>query len=208
MSLLETNIIPIFPLPTVLLPNSSLLLNIFEDRYKKMVIDCLTLNDNFGICYINNNKISQYGCTAKITKIEQCTSEGEMDIIVNGWDRFVVEKLIDTGVYLKAQVKYFSDDYESIDEKLTFEVLNLYNELYKVVFKETIDIDRLQMAIPLLSFKVAEKIGMLPEERQRLLEIKSENQRLKLISEYLKKILPQIKDYSKLQEIINNNGYL
>jgi len=208
MQILEKDIIPIFPLPTVLLPNSSLLLNIFEEKYKKMVIDCLTLNDNFGICYINNNKISQHGCTAKITKIEQCTAEGEMDIIVNGWDRFIVEKLIDTGIYLKAQVEYFTDDYESIDEKLVFEVLNLYNELYKIVFKDTIDIERLQMAIPLLSFKVAEKIGMLPEERQRLLAIKSENQRLKLIREYLKKILPQIKDFTKLQEIINNNGYL
>ncbi|HEY9186648.1 MAG TPA: LON peptidase substrate-binding domain-containing protein [Ignavibacteria bacterium] len=208
MPLKEKNIIPIFPLPTVLLPNSSLLLNIYEERYKKMIIDCLTLNDNFGICYINDNKISQYGCTAKITKVEQSSVKGEMDIVVNGWDRFKVEKLIDSGVYLKAQVVYFTDDYESIDENLTFEVLNLYNELYKVVFKSTIDLERLQMAIPLLSFKVAEKIGMLPEERQRLLEIRSENNRLKLIIEFLKKILPQIKDYSKLQEIINNNGYL
>jgi len=208
MPLKEKNIIPIFPLPTVLLPNSSLLLNIYEERYKKMIIDCLTLNDNFGICYIKDNKISQYGCSAKITKVEQSSTKGEMDIVVNGWDRFKIEKLIDSGVYLKAQVEYFTDDYESIDENLTFEVLNLYNELYKVVFKSTIDLERLQMAIPLLSFKVAEKIGMLPEERQRLLEIRSENNRLKLIIEFLKKILPQIKDYSKLQEIINNNGYL
>ena len=37
----EERTLPIFPLNTVLFPNGTLPLQIFEERYKKMLQDCL-----------------------------------------------------------------------------------------------------------------------------------------------------------------------
>ena len=62
--------IPIFPLDNVLLlPFGKLPLNIFEERYIKMTLDCLQGHRMIGIIQPknNNNELFQMGCIGKIT---------------------------------------------------------------------------------------------------------------------------------------------
>ena len=46
--------IPLFPLNTVLFPNAPLRLHIFEERYKRMVNDCLAEKQPFGVVLIRH----------------------------------------------------------------------------------------------------------------------------------------------------------
>lgn len=46
----DTNLLPLFPLNTVLLPGASLGLRIFEPRYLDLVRECTRNNHGFGIC--------------------------------------------------------------------------------------------------------------------------------------------------------------
>ena len=59
--------IPIFPLNLVLLPNEELSLHIFEQRYKRMITDCLEQNKNFGVILKTRTKYYNIGCTAKLS---------------------------------------------------------------------------------------------------------------------------------------------
>ena len=48
----EERNLPLFPLNTVLFPNASLPLQIFEERYKQMLEDCLQADSRFGVILI------------------------------------------------------------------------------------------------------------------------------------------------------------
>ena len=55
----DTYTIPIFPLDLVLYPNEQLPLHIFEDRYRKMISDCLNEEAPFGIVLMNEGKLAE-----------------------------------------------------------------------------------------------------------------------------------------------------
>ena len=46
--------LPLFPLKTVLFPGGSIPLNVFEDRYKQMINECLNKDARFGIVLIKD----------------------------------------------------------------------------------------------------------------------------------------------------------
>ena len=48
----EERVLPLFPLNTVLFPGAALPLQIFEDRYKEMLQDCLASDSRFGAVLI------------------------------------------------------------------------------------------------------------------------------------------------------------
>ena len=57
--------IPLFPLGVVLLPQMELPLHIFEERYKVMINECLKQTRAFGVVHYDGTNIRNIGCTAK-----------------------------------------------------------------------------------------------------------------------------------------------
>ncbi|MDP6513158.1 MAG: LON peptidase substrate-binding domain-containing protein, partial [SAR202 cluster bacterium] len=49
-------ILPLFPLNSVLFPGASIPLQIFEDRYKQMLRDCLDADSRFGVVLIKSGR--------------------------------------------------------------------------------------------------------------------------------------------------------
>ena len=52
----DTQELPIFPLNTVLFPGETIPLQIFEDRYKLMINECIEKNTRFGVALIREGK--------------------------------------------------------------------------------------------------------------------------------------------------------
>src|ERR1035437_3729392 len=78
-----SSIIPIFPLRTVLFPHTPLCINIFEERYKEMIDDCLRRRITFGVVALregneseDNVVLEEVGTLAKIACIEPSLSGG------------------------------------------------------------------------------------------------------------------------------------
>src|SRR5919108_1223083 len=77
--------IPIFELPVVLLPGELLPLHIFEERYKRMVADCLDGGEPFGIVFRDDDgNAHRIGCEARVTEVLERFDDGRMDIVVTG----------------------------------------------------------------------------------------------------------------------------
>lgn len=74
--------IPMFPLNVVLLPGETKTLHIFENRYKQLIEDCLQNEAHFGIPFVNQNKISDYGIEVKINSVSKTFENGDIDIII------------------------------------------------------------------------------------------------------------------------------
>jgi ATP-dependent Lon protease len=81
-----------FPLNMVILPGESKLLHVFETRYTELLKDCLENGAHFGITYIKNGKVADYGVTVKITRVLKTTPGGETDIMVQGLEAFKINR--------------------------------------------------------------------------------------------------------------------
>ena len=100
--MIETKIIPIFPLDLVLFPNQDLPLRIFEPRYKQMVDDCMLGEKEFGICLgHDNDTLSNWqapyniGTIAKIIDCKDVDStSGHLFLNVRGHRKFRIVRLI------------------------------------------------------------------------------------------------------------------
>ena len=55
---------PLFPLGLVLLPNETVPLHIFEERYKTMIGECLDDGNEFGVIWLSDDGLREIGCAA------------------------------------------------------------------------------------------------------------------------------------------------
>ena len=103
--------LPLFPLNTVLFPGQMLPLHIFEDRYRLMIRRCLAEDLPFGVVLIKSG--SEVGVEAEphevgtIVRILKSThqSDGTIDIVTVGQERFCIDHLIHDQPYLRGEVK-------------------------------------------------------------------------------------------------------
>lgn len=101
---------PQFPLGAVLFPSMVLPLHIFELRYRKLVVDVLEQNSEFGVVLIErgseverNGQRSNFGTSAKIVKAEQF-SDGRWSLLAVGCERFQVDKWLEDDPYPQAEI--------------------------------------------------------------------------------------------------------
>ena len=205
--------IPLFPLGVVLFPESRVPLHIYEDRYKKLVEETLATNGHFGINYVEEDRLHSVGCAAHVVEITERHPSGELDIITEGERRYEVMELEQNGPdqLSYAIVRWLDDVSEERDMKLTDETIELFNELTRVAYKGSIDpLDESVWANPdkLPSFKIAQKSGLEAPQRQALLSITSENERLTMLHSFLAQLLPKVKEIETINDLIRNDGYI
>ena len=100
----------LFPLGTVLFPGIPLPLHIFEDRYKRLVADCLDLSEPFGIVYTDDTQMSAIGCSARIEDIVRRYDDGKLDILTRGERKFRLVEIDETSPYFVGAVEYLDED--------------------------------------------------------------------------------------------------
>jgi Lon protease-like protein len=120
MSTAET--LPLFPLGTVLLPGATLPLHIFEPRYRQLTVDLVTgavPDREFGVVAVREGwapdddgiaGLHTIGCTAQLRDVHRLP-DGRFDIVTRGARRF---RLLDVDAeskpYLMGSVEYLTDD--------------------------------------------------------------------------------------------------
>jgi Lon protease-like protein len=115
-----SDMLPLFPLSTVLFPGMRLPLHIFEERYQTLVADLLAGPEprKFGVIAIRSGRevgadsvaaLHEVGCVAVLRQAAP-TDDGRYDLLTVGTDRF---KLIDVDrsrPYLQGQIEVLPDD--------------------------------------------------------------------------------------------------
>ena len=204
------NTIPIFPLNLVVFPDSKYPLHIFEERYKILLQKCLTDNSGFGIVASIDKRISDVGVYVKVTQILKTYLNGELDIVVQGVERFLINStsLHPDGYYV-ADVEKYDDENIMIDPRLNDELKSEFEEIVELAnFKlEDAFWNNLNSA-KLKSYKIAEKSGLTYEQQQELLVLKNENERLSYLINYFILIKEKVDRADTIKKIIMNDGYL
>lgn len=185
MEAMPGSLLPLFPLPLVLFPETSMPLHIFEDRYKTLFSE-LGNAEEFGIVLAKDQGIANIGCSAIVQRVLRRYDDGRMDLIALGRRRFRIVNLDDNRAYLRGEVEPLEDsDDTPAPLELKRQVLQAFAEL-----KTGSD----PVGEP-LSFHVADAIDNV-DKRQAVLSIRSEVERLR----FLLAVLPQ---YAAEQARIN-----
>lgn len=112
----EEQVLPLFPLNTVLFPGASLPLQIFEDRYKQMLQDCLDADSKFGVVLIKEGSEVggpavpySTGTLADIVQVNEARG-GRFFVSAIGRRRFRIVEFTQQTPYLSAVVEILAEE--------------------------------------------------------------------------------------------------
>lgn len=107
--------LPLFPLSAVLFPGASLPLHIFEERYRRLIADCLYHESPFGVVLIRSGhevgdepEIHRVGTAATIVEAARFP-DGRYAITVQGGQRFRVLTEDWSTAYLTARIAWLDE---------------------------------------------------------------------------------------------------
>jgi uncharacterized protein len=176
--------LPLFPLGTVLYPGMVLPLHIFEDRYRQLVRDLLAQPEprRFGVIAIRKGRetgidgvesLYDIGCTATLRRVEE-QDDGRFNVITVGTQRFRLLELDQTRPYLRGRVELLAD--AAADPAAAAPAVRAVQSAFRAyldVLSEsggaTVRISELPDEAELLSFVVAAAMVIDLPERQGLL---------------------------------------
>jgi Lon protease-like protein len=193
---------PLFPLGIVLLPHEVVPLHIFEERYKLMIGECLESESEFGIVWLADSGLSEVGCTAQITQVLDRFDDGRMNILVAGVDPFRLVRRIEELPYPAGDVELLSDVADA-DPELAAEARESYAELVEQVTDERPSDEDLA---ELDAYGMAATIEFDAKEKQALLELRSEEARLRQLSELFETTIRRLEESQELVELARSNG--
>ena len=204
------NTIPIFPLSLVVFPFSKVPLHIFEERYKKMINKCLDEKTGFGIVSLILSEMSKVGSYVEIVKVKREKENGEMDIIVKGISRFkTLRKTNHPDGYMVATIDEYRDDSDEINTLLLQELReNFEGIIRKINFELEDSFWKNYNDTSLKSFKIAEKSGLNLKQRQKLLSLKKENDRMNFLLKHLMVLEKKISERYTTGAIVMGDGYI
>ena len=198
------NELPLFPLDMVLLPARKVPLHIFEDRYQQMIRECLEQKSEFGLLWGTDEQFSDVGWVAKVTKLVTEFPDGRMNIMIEGTSRFRLINRQDIHAYISGVVEKIEDDIEPYDIELGNHLKTLYSKTLKLTIGWTTPPPPTE-DLSLISYIVASNLSLPLDQQQNLLEDRSVNSRLKIVSDILESALSHLKE---IKRRTRGNGHL
>lgn len=202
---MSINDFPLFPLGLVLYPEEELPLHIFETRYREMTDACLETDSPFGIVLTQDGVMSKVGCSAQIESVVQSYDDGRKDIIVSGVERFRVVDVMEEKSYLTGQVEFIVDDAQEIDIHLRERVIAQHIKLLELAGRMPAPTNYSNRTY--LSFFIAHNAGLTLEQKQEVLEMDGELDRLAYLVSHLEQFLPMVEEVEAIRSKVSSNGH-
>jgi len=185
---------PLVPLEIVALPSESVPLHIFEDRYRRMIERCLragsdSLEREFGILWLAEQELKGVGCACEIESLLERMDDGRLNIVVRGTRPFRLLERQDELPYPAGAIEFLSDEPEDTDRDAAEAARGLYRELVREATDREItepDLARLD------SYRMAATVEFAVQDKQELLELRSENARMRRLTALLQSALERL----------------
>jgi Lon protease-like protein len=194
---------PLFPLGIVALPGELIPLHIFEERYKTMVDECLRSEGEFGIVWLSDEGLRDVGCACAIERVLERMEDGRMNILSRGTRPFRVLQRQSHLAYPAGIVEFLVDREEARDPELAARAHAAYAELVRRATDEAPDE---ATVAGLDAYGMAATIDFGPNAKQGLLDLRSENARLQLLTRLLHAATKRLDLIERAQERARSNG--
>jgi Lon protease-like protein len=194
---------PLFLLGIVALPGESVPLHVFEDRYRMMIEECMLGEREFGIVWSSDGELKPVGCACQIEETLERMDDGRLNILVRGTRPFRLLDRQDDLPYPAAVVEFLGDDDEEADLQAARSARELYKELVEEATDQTLKESELE---ELDAYGMAATVEFGADAKQELLELRSENARLRLLALLLRAAMKRLELVERAQARARSNG--
>jgi len=194
---------PLFPLGIVALPGELIPLNIFEERYKTMMNECLRDEREFGIVWLSEDGLREVGCAVRIEKVLERMEDGRLNLLARGTRPFRVLERQSHLAYPAGVIEFVEDRRDTIDPEL----VRAAHEAYADLVKRATDRDPDQQELAEMSaYAMAATVDFGLDAKQGLLDLRSENARLRLVTRLFRAAIKRLEFVDRAQERARSNG--
>jgi Lon protease-like protein len=199
---------PLFPLAIVALPSESVPLHIFEQRYRTMIERCLegergSAGGAFGILWLSDEELKPIGCACEIERVLERMPDGRLNILARGTRVFrLLERQHDLP-YPAGVIEFLVDPHEQLDREAADAARSLYRELVVQATDREIEPAELEA---MDAYSMAATVELEVDVKQQLLELRSENGRLRLLAQLLKAAIERLALVERAQVRALSNG--
>jgi Lon protease-like protein len=194
---------PLFPLALVALPGELIPLHIFEERYKTMMDECLREEREFGIVWLADDGLREIGCACEIERVLERMEDGRINLLARGTRPFRVIERQAHLAYPAGVIEFVEDQDADADPELARSAQEAYAELVKLATDREPDPGELA---DLGAYAMAATIDFGLEAKQGLLDLRSENARLRLVTRLLRAAIKRLEFVEHAQERARSNG--
>ncbi len=194
---------PLFALGIVALPTESVPLHVFEERYRTMIEECLQVESEFGIVWFSEDELKPVGCACEIERVLERMEDGRLTILVRGTRVFRLLQRQDDLPYPAGIVEFLTEHEETPDNEAAREARELYAELVEQATDRTLAEQELEA---MDTYAMAATIDFGTEAKQELLELRSENARLRLLTLLLRAAIKQVELVERAEQRARSNG--
>ena len=194
---------PLFPLGIVALPHELVPLHIFEPRYRTMISECLERGTEFGIVWAAEDGQRPIGCAMEIAEVLERMDDGRMNILTRGTRPFRIVDERDDLPYPAGTVEFLADKDEDADAGTARSAHEAYGELVEQATDRTIEPEELDA---MSAYQMAATVDFGLEAKQGLLDLRSENARLRLITRLFRAAAKRLAFVERAQERARSNG--
>lgn len=194
---------PLFPLGLVALPGELVPLHIFEARYQAMMTRCLATEDEFGIVWLSDDGLHDVGCAMEIEKVLEQLEDGRMNLLARGTRPIRVLERQAHLPYPAGVVEFVQDRPEEPDEAITAAARAAYADLVqRATDRELEDAELDTMS----AYAMAATVDFGLEAKQGLLDLRSENARLRLVTRLFRAATKRLDFVDRAQARARSNG--
>jgi Lon protease-like protein len=200
---------PLFPLGIVLLPSEVIPLHIFEERYKQMIAECIDGAGEFGIVWLSDDGLKEIGCSAAVTEVLERMPDGRMNILVRGTRPFRLLKKVGDLAYPAGDIEFLDDadpagePEPAAEPDAAADARERYADLVERVTDSrpsTPDLAGLD------AYAMAATIEFALDAKQALLELRDEDERMRMIGELFRATMQRLDYAERAAEVARANG--
>lgn len=194
---------PLFPLDLVLLPSELVPLHIFEERYREMVDTCLEEERGFGVIWLSDGGLKDVGCAARIEEVLERYEDGRFDILVEGTSPFRLMRRREDRAYPSGDIELLEDRPTAPTASAVEKTREAFAQLAERATGAAPENEELEECN---AFELAARVDLGLAAKQSLLETRSEQARLRLLTRLFKAAMRRLDLVEKAHERAQGNG--
>jgi Lon protease-like protein len=194
---------PLFPLGLVALPSELIPLHIFEQRYKTMMNECLRDESEFGILWLADDGLREIGCACEIAEVIERMEDGRMNLVARGTRPFRVRERQGHLAYPAGVVEFLEDRDDELDADVALAAHEAYADLVRRATDRDPTADELA---EMTAYAMASTVDFGLDAKQGLLDLRSENARLRLVTRLFRAAIKRLDFVDRAQARARSNG--
>ncbi len=194
---------PLFPLGLVALPHEYVPLHIFEERYRTMFAECLERESEFGIVWVADDGPKAVGCACEIAEVIERMDDGRLNVLTRGTRPFRVVERQEDLPYPAGTIEFLTDEDEEPDADSAQTARAAYAELVEQATDKTPEAGDVGA---LTAYEMAATVDFGLDAKQGLLDLRSENARMRLVTRLLRAAVKRLDFVERAQARARSNG--